>query len=84
MGKKGAERRENGLNARRRVRFIPAADSNHGLSVCENLLNREFQAERKLLGQRMRRFLFQNAEAGVGNSGRQTFRSGGQTIGVKG
>jgi transposase InsO family protein len=26
--------------------FIPATSSNHGLEVCENLLNREFQAER--------------------------------------
>jgi transposase InsO family protein len=37
--------RENGLNARRRGKFIPAADSNRGLPVGENLLNREFQAE---------------------------------------
>jgi transposase InsO family protein len=37
--------RENGLNARRRGRFIPTTDSNHGLPVCENRLNREFQAE---------------------------------------
>jgi transposase InsO family protein len=36
--------RENGLNARRRGKFIPATNSNHGLPVCENLLNREFQA----------------------------------------
>jgi transposase InsO family protein len=38
--------RENGLNARRRRKFIPAANSNHGPAVCENILNREFQAER--------------------------------------
>jgi transposase InsO family protein len=38
--------RENGLNARRRGQFIPTTSSNHGLEVCENLLNREFQAER--------------------------------------
>jgi putative transposase len=38
--------RKNGLNARRRGRFIPTTDSNHGLPVCENLLNREFQAEK--------------------------------------
>jgi transposase InsO family protein len=38
--------RENGLNARRRGKFIPAASSNHGLEVCENLLNREFHAEK--------------------------------------
>jgi transposase InsO family protein len=36
--------RENGLNARRRGKFIPTTNSNHGLPVCENLLNREFQA----------------------------------------
>jgi transposase InsO family protein len=36
---------ENGLNARRRGKFIPAANSNHGLPVCDNLLNREFHAE---------------------------------------
>jgi putative transposase len=36
--------RENGLNARRRGRFIPTTNSNHGLPVCENLLNREFHA----------------------------------------
>jgi transposase InsO family protein len=36
--------RENGLNVRRRGRFIPTTISNHGLPVCENLLNREFQA----------------------------------------
>jgi transposase InsO family protein len=38
--------RENGLNARRRRKFIPTTNSNHGLEVCENILNREFQAER--------------------------------------
>jgi transposase InsO family protein len=37
--------RENGLNARRRGKFIPTTDSNHGLPVCENRLNREFHAE---------------------------------------
>jgi transposase InsO family protein len=37
--------RENGLNARRRRKFIPTTNSNHGLPVCENLLNREFHAE---------------------------------------
>jgi transposase InsO family protein len=36
--------RENGLNARRRRRFIPTTNSNHGLEVCANWLNREFQA----------------------------------------
>jgi transposase InsO family protein len=38
--------RENGLNARRRRKFIPTTNSNHGLPVCENILNREFQAQR--------------------------------------
>jgi transposase InsO family protein len=38
--------RENGLNARGRRKFIPTTNSNHGLAVCDNLLNREFQAER--------------------------------------
>jgi transposase InsO family protein len=37
--------RENGLNARRRRKFIPTTNSNHGLPVRENLLNREFHAE---------------------------------------
>jgi transposase InsO family protein len=36
--------RENGLNARRRRKRVPATNWNHGLPVCENLLNREFQA----------------------------------------
>jgi transposase InsO family protein len=38
--------RENGLNARRRRKFIPTTNSNHGLPVCENNLNREFHADR--------------------------------------
>ncbi|MDR3115480.1 MAG: IS3 family transposase [Treponema sp.] len=38
--------RENGRNARRRGKFIPTTTSNHGLPVCENLLNREFHAEK--------------------------------------
>jgi transposase InsO family protein len=38
--------RENGLNARRRRKFIPTTNSNHGLAVCDNLLNRRFQADR--------------------------------------
>jgi transposase InsO family protein len=37
--------RENGRNARGRRKFIPTADSNHGLEVCDNVLNQEFQAE---------------------------------------
>lgn len=36
--------RENGLNASRRRRFVPTTDSNHGLKVCENILNRKFHA----------------------------------------
>jgi transposase InsO family protein len=36
---------EHGLNARRRGKFIPTTNSNRGLEVCENLLNREFQAK---------------------------------------
>jgi putative transposase len=36
--------RENGLNGRRRGKFIPAAGSKHGLEVCGNLPNREFHA----------------------------------------
>jgi transposase InsO family protein len=38
--------RENDLNARRRRKFIPTTNSNHGFPVCENILNREFHAER--------------------------------------
>jgi transposase InsO family protein len=38
--------RENGLNARQRRKFIPTTSSNHGLPVCENILNREFRAEK--------------------------------------
>jgi transposase InsO family protein len=36
--------REHGLNARQRRKFIPTTNSNHGLEVCKNLLNREFYA----------------------------------------
>jgi transposase InsO family protein len=36
--------RENGLNARRRRKFIPTTNSNHGLEVCENILDRQFHA----------------------------------------
>jgi transposase InsO family protein len=32
------------LNARRRRKFIPTTNSNHGFEVCENLLNRDFRA----------------------------------------
>jgi transposase InsO family protein len=38
--------RENGLNARRRRTFIKTTDSKHALEVCENILNREFHAEK--------------------------------------
>ena len=41
--------RENGLNARRRRKYIPTTDSKHGFPVCENLLNREFHAEKGFL-----------------------------------
>ena len=38
--------RENGLNARRKRKFIPTTDSKHSLPVCGNILNREFYAEK--------------------------------------
>ena len=38
--------RENGLNARRRRKYIPTTDSKHALPVCENILSREFYAEK--------------------------------------
>jgi transposase InsO family protein len=38
--------RENGLNAWERRKFLPTTNLNHGLPVCENVLNREFDAER--------------------------------------
>jgi len=38
--------RENGLNARRRRKYIPTTDSKHSLPVCENILNRNFFAEK--------------------------------------
>jgi putative transposase len=38
--------RENGLNARRKGKFIPTTDSKHTFPVCENILDREFDAER--------------------------------------
>jgi transposase InsO family protein len=37
---------ENGLNARRRRKYIPTTDSKHNLPVCENILNQEFHAEK--------------------------------------
>ncbi|GHT97509.1 transposase [Spirochaetia bacterium] len=36
--------KKHGLNAKRRRKFIPTTDSNHGLPVCENILNRDFHA----------------------------------------
>jgi putative transposase len=36
---------ENGLNARRSRKHIPTTDSNHALTVFENMLSREFYAE---------------------------------------
>jgi len=38
--------RENGLNARRKRMFIKTTVSKHALEVCENILNREFYAEK--------------------------------------
>jgi transposase InsO family protein len=36
--------KKHGLNAKRRRKFIPTTNSNHGLAVCENILNRDFHA----------------------------------------
>jgi transposase InsO family protein len=38
--------RENNLNSRRKGKFVPTTDSKHTLPVCENILNREFHAEK--------------------------------------
>ena len=38
--------RKHGLNAHRKGKFIPTTDSKHSLAVCENILNREFKAEK--------------------------------------
>jgi len=38
--------REHGLNARRKRKYSTTTDSNHDLPVCENILNREFYAEK--------------------------------------
>ena len=38
--------RKHRLNALRKMKFIPTTDSNHSLPVCENILNREFSAEK--------------------------------------
>jgi putative transposase len=37
---------ENGLNARRKRTFIRTTETNHTLAVCENILGREFHAEK--------------------------------------
>jgi transposase InsO family protein len=39
--------RENDLNVKRRGKFILTTDSKHSLDVCENILNREFYAEKR-------------------------------------
>jgi transposase InsO family protein len=44
LKKAAALTHDNGLNARRRGKYIPATNSNHGLPVCENILNRESRA----------------------------------------
>ncbi|GHV18774.1 transposase [Spirochaetia bacterium] len=36
--------KKHGLNAKMRRKFIPTTNSNHGLPVCENILNRDFHA----------------------------------------
>jgi transposase InsO family protein len=38
--------RENGLNARRKRKFIPTTDSKHSFPVSKNILNRDFFAEK--------------------------------------
>jgi len=38
--------RENNLNARRKGKFIPTTDSKHSFEVNENILNRDFHAEK--------------------------------------
>ena len=38
--------RENGLNARRKRKYIKTTDSKHNLPVCENILNQEFHAQK--------------------------------------
>jgi transposase InsO family protein len=38
--------RKNGLNARGRWKFVPTTNPDHGFPVCDNVLNREFHAER--------------------------------------
>jgi transposase InsO family protein len=38
--------RENGLNARCKGKYIPTTNSSHSDPICENILNREFHAEK--------------------------------------
>jgi transposase InsO family protein len=38
--------REHGLHAKRRRKYIPTTNSNHGLAVCKNILDRQFYAEK--------------------------------------
>ena len=38
--------RENGLNARRKRKYVKTTDSKHSLPVCENILNQVFYAEK--------------------------------------
>jgi transposase InsO family protein len=38
--------REQGLNATRRRKYLPPTNSNHGLVVCKNILDRQFDAGR--------------------------------------
>jgi transposase InsO family protein len=38
--------RDNGLNARRKTKYVKTTDSKHNLPVCENILNQEFYAEK--------------------------------------
>jgi hypothetical protein len=40
--------RGNGLNAKRSGKFALTANANHGLPVCENILNREFHTEEQI------------------------------------
>jgi transposase InsO family protein len=37
--------RENGLNTRKKRAFVKTTQSNHGLPVCKNILNRDFHAD---------------------------------------
>jgi transposase InsO family protein len=52
------------------------------LRACCPTVRQSMRWEGELLGQWVHRIFFQNPETGIGNGGRQTFRGGGQTIGV--